>query len=91
MCIDVHKPVFTETDYDVWVVALMNSEGVEIYRQDVTPEETKQMLGVPYETDKFVHIWRSFYADTMPVSWVVWPHSIAKGWMDRITDKFKTN
>lgn len=91
MCIDVHKPVFTETDYDVWVVALMNKDGVEIYRQDVPAEETKQMLSVPYETDKFIHIWRSFYSDTMPTSWVVWPHSISKGWMDRITNNFKTN
>jgi hypothetical protein len=91
MCIDIHKPVFTETDYTIWAIAFENQHGVEIYRADASAEEIKQLLSVPYEHDKFIHIWRNFFADDRPVSWVVWPHSESKGWQERITGTFKTS
>lgn len=88
MCIDIHRPEFTETDYDVWVVAFENKNGQEIYRQDVYPEEIEKILSVPYEQDKFSHIWRNFYHDDIPVRWIVWPHSISKGWTSRLSGEF---
>lgn len=88
MCIDIHKPEFTETDYNVWVIAFEDKDGNEIYRHDAPEAEIKHILSVPYEQDKFVHIWRNFYSDAYPVSWVVWPHSVEKGWMNRMTGKF---
>lgn len=84
MCIDIHKPTFTENDYNVWAIAFEDANGVEIYRGDALAEEINNILSVPYEQDKFVHVWRSFYADTQPVRWIVWPHSESKGWCERL-------
>jgi len=91
MCVDIHKPVFTETDYNVWVIAFENADGKEIQRADANADEVRHLLSVPYETDKFVHIWRNFFAEDRPVSWVVWPHSESKGWQERLTGTFKTS
>lgn len=85
ICIDVYRGEFTENDYTVWAVALEDKDGNEIYRQDVSADESKVLLSVPYENDKFVHIWRMFNSDTKAKRWVVWPHSASKGWMKRLT------
>jgi hypothetical protein len=91
MCIDIHRPLFTENDYTVWAVAFENSEGQEFYRQDAGPEEIKNILNPSPDNDQFIHIWRNFYSDETPVSWVVWPHSESKGWQDRLTGVFNFN
>ena len=91
MCIDIHKPEFTETDYTFWAVAFEDKNGKEIYRQDASPDEISGILSTPYEADKFVHIWRSFYSEELPVKWIVWPHSEGKGWQSRLTGIFKVD
>lgn len=88
MCIDVYKPALAETDYDHWAVAFLDQTGTEIYREDASTAEIKNLLSVPYEKDKFVHIWRAFEHSSRPAEWVVWPHSISKGWGTRLTGKF---
>jgi hypothetical protein len=90
MCIDVHKLDFTETDYNIAAVAFLDKDGNEIHRDDASEHEIKQWLSVSYENDKFVHIWRNFHSEHRPVSWVVWPHSVSKGWANRLTGNFKT-
>jgi Glycosyltransferase (GlcNAc) len=87
VCIDAYRPLFSESDYDNWAVALEDEDGVEIYRQDANPHEIQQLLSIPEEVDKFIHVWRSFYSDKLPVSWVIWPHSKTNGWCERITGK----
>lgn len=89
MCIDVYRPTFTENDYIFWAVAFEDKNGKEIYRQDADKEEVQQMLSIPVETDKFVHVWRNFYSDELPVKWIIWPQSESKGWMDRLTGEFQ--
>ena len=91
MCIDIHKPSFTETDYNVWVVAFEDVDGNEFHRHDADKDEITQLLNVPYEQDKFVHIWRNFYSEKIPTKWIVWPHSESNGWMDRIVGEFTIN
>lgn len=88
MCIDIYRPLFTENDYTFWAVAFEDKDGNEIYRQDVSADESRTLLSVPVERDQFVHIWRNFYADTLPAKWAVWPHSEGKGWMDRLSGDF---
>lgn len=85
ICVDVHKPAFTENDYTFWVIAFEDAEGKEIHRRDADAAEIQQILSVPYEKDKFAHIWRNFYTDKQAVKWIVWPHSASKGWMERLT------
>ena len=89
MCIDVYKPIFTEIDYNFWAVAFEDKYGNEIYRQDATKEEIIQLLSIPVEVDKFVHVWRNFYADEQPAKWIIWPQSESKGWMERLTGEFQ--
>lgn len=88
MCIDIYRPLFTENDYTFWAVAFEDANGNEIYRQDATDAEIRGLLSVPMEHDKFVHIWRNFYSDELPIKWVVWPHSESKGWQERLMGEF---
>ena len=91
MCIDIHRPTFTETDYTFWAVAFEDESGKEIYREDATPTEIQAILNNQQNNDQFIHIWRNFYADTLPVKWIVWPHSAANGWQNRLTGEFHLN
>lgn len=90
MCIDIHKPHFKEKDYETFAVAFEDATGKEIYRQDANEPEITSMLAVPMERDAFIHIWRNFYAETIPTKWVVWPHSKSKGWIERVEGVFNT-
>jgi uncharacterized protein YvpB len=85
-CINVYKGALTETDYDSAAVAFLDSEGKDLYRQDISGEELKGLMNTNKD-DQFIQIWRDYESDKQPVSWRVWPHSISKGWMDRIEDK----
>lgn len=89
LCIDVYRPSFTENDYNVWAIAFEDKNGNEIYRGDASAQEIKQLLSVPESVDKFVHIWRNFHSDTIPVKWIVWPHSQSKGWTERLVGTFR--
>lgn len=89
MCIDIYKPVFTETDYNVWAVAFEDKHGNEIFRKDADKNEINALLSVPLETDKFIHMWRDFHSKSLPAKWIVWPHSESKGWMERLTGDFR--
>jgi hypothetical protein len=84
-CIDIYKHSVPENDYNVWAVAFEDENGVEIYRQDAHVDEIKNILSVPFEKDKFAHLWRTFYLDKRAKKWVVWPHSLGKGWGERMT------
>jgi hypothetical protein len=89
MCIDLYKPTFTENDYIFWAVAFTDKDGNEIHREDATKEEIEKILSVPLETDKFIHIWRSFHSEQLPHGWVVWPQSESKGFTERLTGVFR--
>lgn len=79
-CIDIHKPTFTEKDYDVWVIAFKDEDGKEMVRLDAPEDEVKSLLNADPKDD-FVRLWRSFETSKLPRSWLVWPHSKSKDWM----------
>lgn len=81
-CIDIGYHQVPENDYDVWAVAFKDKDGNEMYRQDASPDEINQMKNDP---DGYCKVWRSFNTEKLPSSWIVWPHSISKGWADPIT------
>jgi len=70
-----------ETDYDFWVVAFHNKNDETIFRQDASLDEINRLKKDP---DGVAKIWREFNASEKPSYWVVWPHSLSKGWCDRI-------
>ena len=82
-CIDIHKPTFTEKDYDVWVMAFKDKEGKEMVRLDANEDEVNRLLN-ENPKDDFVRFWRQFETSEVPSHWLVWPHSKSKGWMNRI-------
>jgi len=88
VCIDLYKGLFELNDYTFWAVALEDKDGKEIYRNDASADEIKLIMAAATETDNFYHLWRNFYSDSIPASWVVWPHSASAGWSNRLTGKF---
>lgn len=82
-CIDMHKPMFTESDYDVWVMAFKDRDGNEMVRLDADENEVNTLLNSDPKDD-FVRFWRQFETSTVPAKWLVWPHSKSKGWMNII-------
>jgi hypothetical protein len=81
-CIDLRYEQVPEKDYDFWCVAFKDGEGKDLYRRDADKEEIARMFNDP---DKYCKIWREFNTDVKPSSWIVWPHSISKGWAEPIT------
>jgi GT2 family glycosyltransferase len=79
-CIDIHKPTFTEDDYDVWVMAFKDKDGNEMIRLDANQDEVNHLLN-ENPKDNFVRMWRQFETHQNPTKWIVWPHSKSKGWM----------
>ena len=81
-CIDVGYSSVPETDYDFWVVAFHNEKDETIFRFDADVNEINRMKRDP---DGYCKIWREFQTTHKPKYWVVWPHSVSKGWCDRLT------
>lgn len=81
-CIDVAFSSVPETDYDFWVVAFHDEKDDTIFRQDADVHEILRMKNDP---DGYCKVWREFDTTTNPKYWVVWPHSISKGWGERLT------
>jgi len=81
-CIDVSFSSVPETDYDFWVVAFHNEKDETLHRQDADVNEINRMKQDP---DGYCKVWREFNTTEKPKYWVVWPHSLSKGWCERIT------
>ena len=81
-CIDVSFNSVPETDYDFWVVAFHNEKDETLHRQDADVNEINRMKQDP---DGYCKVWREFNTTEKPKYWVVWPHSVSKGWCERIT------
>lgn len=81
-CLDVYKGSLPENDYDHFVVAFLDENGNDLYRRDADRNEIVSLFSNP--DDQFIHIWREYEDNKKAHSWRVWPHSLSKGWMDRI-------
>jgi len=81
-CIDIGYTQVPEKDYDFWVVAFHNSNDETIFRKDADKNEIDMMMRDP---DGYCKVWREFQTSHKPTYWVVWPHSVSKGWSERIT------
>lgn len=79
-CLDLYKESVPLDDYMVWVVAFKDASGTEIYREDVGVGEIRRLMNESSD-DKFVHIWRSFYSDSLPTKYIIWPNSKSKEWL----------
>ena len=80
-CIDIGYGQVPENDYDFWAVAFRDKNGKDLYRQDANPDEINGMKNDP---DGYCKVWREFQTKEKPHDWIVWPHSLSKGWADPI-------
>ncbi len=80
-CIDIQYDQVKETDYDFWCVAFKDASGEDLHRQDANKEEVERIKNDP---DGYCKVWREFQTEVKPSSWIVWPHSISKGWCEII-------
>jgi glycosyltransferase involved in cell wall biosynthesis len=87
-CIDIAYNQVPEKDYDFWVVAFHGSNDETLFRKDSDKNEIDSYFRDP---DKYCKVWREFQTDMEPAYWVVWPHSVSKGWCDRITGQLTHN
>jgi hypothetical protein len=83
-CIDLNLSQVPEDDYDFWVVAFHDEKDETLFRKDADDNEIKIMKRDP---DGYCKIWREFPTVKKPSYWVVWPHSISKGWGERIVGR----
>lgn len=83
ICIDLLKDLVVEPDYEYVVVAILDKEGNDLYRQDLSGEEFYTLKNAQPE-NRFMHIWREFDHATPPYMWRVWPYSTSKQWCDRL-------
>ena len=80
-CIDIGFEQIPLDDYNVFAVAFEDSEGNEIHRQDADTSEIQRIKNDP---DGYGKVWRTFNTVVRPVKWIVWPHSVSQGWMNRL-------
>ena len=81
-CIDIDFHQVPLDDYDFWCVAFKDEKDQDIYREDADEAEVYRMKNDP---DGYCKLWRTFPSPKKPNSWLVWPHSKSKGWLDPIT------
>jgi len=81
-CIDISYSQVPENDYDFWAVIFKDEQDQDIFRQDAIPDEIHRMKNDP---DGYCKVWREFQTQITPKKWIVWPHSISKGWCEMIT------
>jgi hypothetical protein len=80
-CIDIGYHQVPEKDYDFWAVIFKDEDDKDLYRKDAVPDEITMMKNDP---DKYCKLWREFHTEKPPKKWIVWPHSLSKGWCDMI-------
>jgi len=88
-CIDIFKGSFNERDHDVWAIAFKNKDGEEIARLDASEDEIKNLFNDDPK-DEFIRLWREFDTSEVPNSWLVWPHSKSKDWVNIIEGEIPT-
>ena len=81
--IKVKKSFFTEKDYSFWAIIFKDENNQEIYRQDVDKNEINRLLG--RDGDE-VLIKREFLTYATPKSWIVWPYTESKTWIESISE-----
>lgn len=80
-CIDIPFSWVPYDDYTFWAVAFEDVNGNELYRQDASMEEIRNMKNDP---DGYCKLWRIFNTPAQPKKWIVWPHSSSQGWGTRL-------
>jgi hypothetical protein len=83
--LDVHRlHQAAVEDPAFWLVAFEDPDGRSIHRQDADPHELSQLLALPRSGDRITLV-REFESEAAPASWIVWPYSASRGWLERLS------
>lgn len=74
-------PAAAWRDPHFWYLAFHDVKEREIYRQDVSEQELRQILA---SGSAFISIAREFESGVEPASWTIWPVSRSEGWLERL-------
>jgi len=86
-CIDIYRHSLKESDYLFIAVIFKDDEGKEIYRKDLNENEVTHLLSS--SKGDWLNIWSQFHYSGLPASWLVWPYSKSKEWMEPIEGRLK--
>ena len=89
-CIDLHEQDIPEKDCDFFAIAFTDKNGEEIGRFDADEPEVVSLINGALNGDGWLRIWREFEAAEVPKTWVVWPRSKTKGFLNRIENELPT-
>lgn len=85
-CIDLYKKSFKEPgEYDFWAVAFRKDEH-DVFRKDADESEINSLFANAAKKD-WLNLWREFFTDELPDTWVVWPHLKTGEWEPMISGK----
>lgn len=69
-------------DFDFWYVGAHSQDDAELYRYDLEGVELADFLRNEPHEQEF-----AFHSPQFVDSWTVWPHSVSRGWLEKITRK----
>jgi len=69
----------------LWVVAIQDEHGFDMYRRDLTPEELMPLHG----DEEKIAVICEFSSGAIPASWIVWPLSHSQGWLQKVQGRFQ--
>jgi len=69
----------------LWFVGIQDSQGFEVYQQNLMPEEIQPLNG---DGDELAVVCE-FSSETAPLSWLLWPLSRSQGWLQKIQGQFQ--
>jgi hypothetical protein len=82
-CILLNKNQLTGTDsHAFWAIIYEDEVGTSLHRRDLSHNDI--MLHLNGATDGIVEIHNEFQTPTPPSKWIVWPHSVSDGWLQKI-------
>ena len=79
--VNFDKNNFKLNDYDFWVVAFDDENGVAVQREDLNEAQVNEIMA---RKDQWTNFERFFLTDKKPHKWVIWAHSKSQGWAERI-------
>lgn len=85
-CIDISFHQVPYNDYNVWVIALEDDNGNEIYRKDIYNDD---IMSIKNDPDGYCKVWVEFNTEKLPYKWIVWPHSLEYGWCERLEGRIR--
>ena len=78
-CINLPFDAVPQEEFVCWAIIYKDSEGEDIYRHDIQPEEIKRLTN---DKEGHIKIWSEFNISEQPASWIVWPNTVRGGWTD---------